>query len=223
MRLKTAFPLFCISLVSGPAEVDVNSRPLSLLRGCPPAALTSEDHQAEAPLGVPQRAASQQDLVVVQAAGLSLGDQVPFELVQPVVGGLTLDLTWRRSVPQTSAPLDVQSGRGSGVVSPLNRARTSVASPMSPVVVRACFTFRLVSLEHNGGASSGYHNNCGAGGRRRGSDSPVQFGGLHVDQVERFAAGQQQEVGLESKTSASGTTRDVSVGPLSSIYLITDF
>lgn len=93
---------------------------LSLLLGCPPAALTSKDHQAEAPLGVPQRAASQQDLVVVQAAGVSIGDQVPFELVQPVVGGLTLDLTWRRGVPQTSAPLDVQSGRSSGLVSPLN-------------------------------------------------------------------------------------------------------
>lgn len=62
----------------------------------------SEDHQAEAPLRVPQRAASQQDLVVVQAVRLSTHDQVPFELVQTVVGGLTLDLTCHRITLSTS-------------------------------------------------------------------------------------------------------------------------
>lgn len=55
-------------------------------------------------------------------------------------------------------------------------------------------------------------------------DSPVQLGCFHVDQIERLAAGQQQEVRLKTKASASarsGTTprkiRALSAGPLSSI------
>ena len=87
-----------------------SARPSSFLL----AAFTPEDDQAEAPLGVPQRASSQQDLLVVQAVGLSVGDQVPSELVQVVVGGLTLDFTCQRSSTSTSTRLEVQSGPTSG-------------------------------------------------------------------------------------------------------------
>lgn len=133
------------------------------------AAFTSEDDQAEAPLGVPQRASSQQDLIVVQPVGLSIGDQVPLELVQAVVRGLAPDLTCQRSLASTSAHLEVRSGTASCDLSPLNLARRSVTSPISPVTVRACFTFRLVSLQHKA-ASSAYHDAM-SGGRGRASAS----------------------------------------------------
>lgn len=147
MRLKIVLPLFCISLVSGPVEIHVTSPPCAHRHGS--AAFTSEDDQTEAPLGVPQGAPSQQDLLVVQAVGLSVGGQVPLELVQAVVGGLTLDFACQRSFASTSKHLEVKPGATSCVLSPLNSARTSVRSPISPVTVRACFTFRLVSLERN--------------------------------------------------------------------------
>lgn len=39
-------------------------------------------------------------------------------------------------------------------------------------------------------------------------DSPVQLGCFHVDQIERLAAGQQQEVRLKTKASASARSED---------------
>lgn len=76
--LNVLFPQFCISFVSGPTEEDQNKSDLkrshitivsvclserNQIRRVVP---TSKQHQSEAPLGVPQRAASQQDLLVVQ-------------------------------------------------------------------------------------------------------------------------------------------------------------
>lgn len=55
--------------------------------------LTSEDDQAEAPLGVPESAASQQDLLVVQRVLLPRKAQGSSEAVQAVVGRLTAHLT----------------------------------------------------------------------------------------------------------------------------------
>lgn len=53
---------------------------------------TCEHHQAEAPLGVADGAASQQNLVVVQRHHLVVQVQRPLELVQPVVGRLAAHL-----------------------------------------------------------------------------------------------------------------------------------
>lgn len=56
---------------------------------------TSKQHQSEAPLGVPQGAASQQDLLVVQRVLLVSVGQRSVETVQAVVGGFTADLALR--------------------------------------------------------------------------------------------------------------------------------
>lgn len=55
--------------------------------------LTSEHNQAKAPLSVPEGAATQQDLLVVQWELLSIHLQVSRKLVQTVVRGLAMHLT----------------------------------------------------------------------------------------------------------------------------------
>lgn len=89
-----------------------------------------------------------------------------------------------------------------------------MSSPISPVTVRACFTFRLVSLEHNDGADvrDGSALFLLEGGGPHEDDSPVQLSRLHVDQVERFTAGQQQEVRLKPKTLSSEIGREIRTG-----------
>lgn len=54
---------------------------------------TSKDDQPEAPFRVPQSTTSEQNLVVIQSECLSIHSQVSFELVQAVVGRLTLYFT----------------------------------------------------------------------------------------------------------------------------------
>lgn len=89
-----------------------------------------------------------------------------------------------------------------------------MASPISPVTVGACFTFRLVSLEHDRQTDLlvlGTTPVCPPTPpppppeqdvdveRPHEDDSPVQFGRLHVDQIERLTAGQQQEIRLKAE------------------------
>lgn len=97
VRLNVLFPQFCISLVSGPEgeehrqEGVGRSGSQDVTRT--PTAPTCEQHQAEAPLGVPQGAAAQQDLLVVQRVLLAAEDQRPREAVKTVVGGFAAHLT----------------------------------------------------------------------------------------------------------------------------------
>lgn len=60
-----------------------------------PLSPTCKQHQSEAPLSVPQCAAAQQDLLVVQRVFLTAVRQCPREAVQAVVRGFTADFTWR--------------------------------------------------------------------------------------------------------------------------------
>lgn len=120
---------------------------------------TCEQHQPEAPVGVPERAASQQDFLIVQRVFLPGEAQRSGEAVEPVVGSFTAHLTlrgdrraWRLSskseIRCIKALLHLHPLPASCLapVLPLKSTSLSTSSPRSPVTGSACFTFRLVSL-----------------------------------------------------------------------------
>lgn len=54
--------------------------------------VTCKQHQSEAPVSVPQRAAPQQDLLVVQRVFVTAESQRALEAIEAVVGRFTADL-----------------------------------------------------------------------------------------------------------------------------------
>ena len=217
--LNVLFPQFCISFVSGPASEPKKNRVKSLymlftvstsfiIRPSPrpwTVPLTSEQHQSEAPLGVPQGAASQQDLLVVQRVLLTGVRQRPREAVEAVVGGFTSHLAF---------------GGGGGGRSRLENDKHSTISAQMWLLqfckwyhwsqpVFRCRPPGLLWWAEPASPSGWFlwgrweetrlyicYVYCNSNTKK--PDWPVELCCLDVNQVERFTAGEQQEVGLKS-------------------------
>lgn len=156
VRLKIVFPLFCISLVSGPAGIP------GLITSVPPSSFWPQHNQRRLP---PKTTRPKHHSVFLSVHPLSrilslsrpyvcpFTIRFPLNLSRQLLGGSHWTSPATQGLHQHQ---HLKSGTTSRDFSPLNLARFPVTSPISPVTVRACFTFRLVSLEHNrSGRSSG--------------------------------------------------------------------